>query len=158
MTAIEIHRYEKGARSHQEGLLVVMQTGFDSIFGTPAFSMAMRPLEGAAVQWLVDNRQVGGIGSDTYGPDATSDENFDATYTILLDRVAVPGLANLDSAAIKGDVGCCRRFAWVMALASRSTRILCSSSNGAGGNGGFHRDTRTRTPSSPRARNFVWSD
>ena len=38
---------------------------------------------GDAVQWLFDRRHISGVGSDTFGPDASSDANFDATFTAL---------------------------------------------------------------------------
>lgn len=67
-------------------------------FANPGFS-------GAAVQWLFDNRFIDGVGSDAYGPDAATDDLFDATYTTLLnDGVAVVALANLDSVAVTGDL------------------------------------------------------
>ena len=54
---------------------------------------------------MVEERNIGGVGSDTFGPDATSDAALDATYTILAnDRVAMPGLANLGSRGATGDI------------------------------------------------------
>ncbi|MEZ5249451.1 MAG: hypothetical protein R2713_09660 [Ilumatobacteraceae bacterium] len=54
---------------------------------------------------MVDQRRIGGVGSDTYGPDATSDVDFAATYTILAnDRVAMPDIANVDSLNRNGDI------------------------------------------------------
>jgi kynurenine formamidase len=38
---------------------------------------------GAAAGWLFDHRSIGALGSDTFGPDATSDEDFSATLTTL---------------------------------------------------------------------------
>jgi kynurenine formamidase len=38
---------------------------------------------GAAAAWLFDSRSIGALGSDTFGPDATSDEDFSATLTTL---------------------------------------------------------------------------
>ena len=85
--------------------MVVIRTGFDAFFGTPAFLNAAPGFAGATVQWLVDERRIGGIGSDTFGPDATSDADFSATYTILAnDRVALPGLNNLAALQVKGDL------------------------------------------------------
>ncbi len=58
-----------------------------------------------AVQWMVDRRGIDAIGSDTFGPDATSDGDFGATFTILdNDGLALPGLNNVDSLSINGDI------------------------------------------------------
>jgi kynurenine formamidase len=67
-------------------------------FVNPGFS-------GAAVQWLFDRRDIDGVGSDAYGPDAATDDLFDATYTTLLnDGVALVAIANLDSVSVNKDV------------------------------------------------------
>ena len=65
-----------------------------------------------AVQWLFDNRQIDGVGSDAYGPDAAptadddnSDDDFDATFTTLAnDGVALVAIANLDTVSVRGDI------------------------------------------------------
>jgi kynurenine formamidase len=38
---------------------------------------------GEAVEWVFDERGIRAVGSDTFGPDATSDEDFTATSTAL---------------------------------------------------------------------------
>lgn len=88
-----------------EGAMVILRTGFDVLYGTPAFLDAAPGFSGDAVQWMVSNRGIGGVGSDTFGPDATSDPDFSATFTILSnDRVALPGLDNLERLALTGDI------------------------------------------------------
>lgn len=60
---------------------------------------------GTAVQWMFDKRNIEGVGSDAYGPDAFSDANFDATYTTLAnDGIALVAIANLDTVQTRGDV------------------------------------------------------
>lgn len=55
---------------------------------------------GAAAAWLFDQRHIGALGSDTFGPDATSDTDFSATLTALqkggitVENVG-PGLASM---------------------------------------------------------------
>ena len=55
---------------------------------------------GEAAAWLFDHRSIGALGSDTFGPDATSDEDFTATLTTLqkggitVENVG-PGLARM---------------------------------------------------------------
>ncbi len=85
--------------------MVIIQTGFGEFFGTEAYLANAPGFAGETVQWLFDRRRIGGVGSDTFGPDATIDELFDATYTALLnDGVALPGLNNVDSLAPNGDL------------------------------------------------------
>jgi kynurenine formamidase len=112
----DIEAYEKQHGKIERGSMVVIQTGWDSKFGIDGFDADGNVLDdyvddlapgfsGAAVQWMFDERKVRGVGSDTLGPDAYTDELFDATFTALLnDGVALPGLNNLDSLAVKGDV------------------------------------------------------
>ncbi len=101
----DIKRYERQEGRIRPGSLVIIQTGFDGLFGTDAYLENAPGFSGDAVQWLFDARRIGGLGSDTFGPDATIDENFDATYTALLnDGVALPGLNNLDSLNRNGDI------------------------------------------------------
>jgi kynurenine formamidase len=105
LSSADIRAYERQNGKIKNGSMVVIRTGFDAFFGTPAFLDAAPGFSGEAVQWLVDHRNVGGIGSDTFGPDATSDADFSATFTILNnDRVALPGLNNLGAMQIKGDI------------------------------------------------------
>ncbi len=105
LSVADIRAYEKQNGKIKNGSMVVIRTGFDAFFGTPAFLNPAPGFSGAAVQWLVEQRNVGGIGSDTFGPDATSDTDFAATYTILNNnRVALPGLNNLEALQVKGDI------------------------------------------------------
>lgn len=105
LTKKDVKDYEKDNGKIPKGALVIIQTGFDAYYGTPAFLGDAPGFSGAAVQWMFNARKIGGLGSDTFGPDATSDPNFDATYTALLnDGVTVPGLNNLDSLNRRGDI------------------------------------------------------
>jgi kynurenine formamidase len=105
LSIADIRAYERQNGRIKNGSMVVIRTGFDAFFRTPAFLEAAPGFSGDAVQWLVDQRNVGGIGSDTFGPDATSDADFAATFTILNNnRVALPGLNNLGAMQIKGDI------------------------------------------------------
>jgi kynurenine formamidase len=115
------------------GALVVLQTGAEDYFGLGGagdeygtekykdkttkqkfelsaniddlFDFENAGFSGAAVQHLVDEYGIAGVGSDAYGPDAFGDDLFDATYTILAnDGVAVVALANLDAVNVTGDI------------------------------------------------------
>jgi kynurenine formamidase len=105
LTQSDIEDYEDDHGRIPSGAMVILRTGFDAFYGTPAFLDSAPGFSGDAVQWMVDSRDIGGIGSDTFGPDATSDADFSATFTILSnDRVALPGLNRLDRLSITGDI------------------------------------------------------
>ncbi len=141
LSASDIRSYEKDNGKIERGSLVVIQTGFDEVFRTEGYFEAAPGFSGAAVQWLVNSRRVGGIGSDTFGPDSTADEFFDATYTILAnDKVAVPGLNNLDSAAVKGDIVMLSPVRLIDGSGFQINPVACHSRNRAGGNSGSHRN------------------
>ena len=54
---------------------------------------------------MFDRRQIDGVGSDAYGPDAANDTDFAATLTALEnDGIALVALANLDSVSVRSDV------------------------------------------------------
>ena len=101
-SASDIEAYEDLAGEIPNGAMVILQTGIPEEdllnFEAPGFSFD-------AVQWMVDERGIKGVGSDNFGPDWTGDENFDATYAILLnDGVALPGLTNLDAMTISSSI------------------------------------------------------
>jgi kynurenine formamidase len=106
LTVADIRAYERANGRIRPKSMVIIRTGFDELYGTPEYVTAATPgFAGDTVQWLVDNRNIGGVGSDTLGPDATSDADFLATYTILAnDRVALPDIDNLASLSIRDDV------------------------------------------------------
>ncbi len=105
LSIADIRAYERINGKIKNGSMVVIRTGFDAFFRTPAFLDVAPGFSGVAVQWLVDQRNVGGIGSDTFGPDATSDADFSATFTILNNnRVALTTLNNLEAVQVKGDI------------------------------------------------------
>jgi len=105
LTVDDIRQVERRQGRIPTGALVIIQTGFDARFGTPAYDEPVPGFAGDTVQWLFDERHIGGIGSDTYGPDATSDELFSATDTALAnDGIAMPGINNLDSLNRTGDI------------------------------------------------------
>jgi len=106
LTVKDIRAYEKVYGKIKRGSIVIIQTGWETKWETPAYENDLAPgFSGAAVQWLYDKRQVKGVGSDSFGPDSYSDELFDATYTTLAnDGIAVAGLTNVDALDINGDV------------------------------------------------------
>jgi kynurenine formamidase len=105
LSIADIRAAERRQGRIPHGAMVIINTGFGELFGTDAYFGDTPGFSGDAVQWMVDHRGIGGVGSDTFGPDASSDIDFAATFTILdNDRVALPGLANLDSLHPNGDI------------------------------------------------------
>ena len=105
LTIGDLKRYEAKHGRIPDGAMVILRTGFEDRFGTDGYFADAPGFSGDAVQWMVDRRDIGGLGSDTLGPDATSDADFLATYTILAnDRVAIPDLAGLDALDTSGDI------------------------------------------------------
>jgi len=118
--ASDIRAYERRFGRIPRGALVVLQTGAEEFWGAETvaqdaddnvanvddfFDFPNAGFSAAAVQWLFDNRNIDGIGSDAYGPDAAGDENFDATFTALAnDGVALVAIKNLDSVSVRGDL------------------------------------------------------
>lgn len=120
----DIRDYERDHGRIRPGSLVILQTGAEEFFGLDGagdsrvvdadgnaqnvddlFDFENAGFSGAAVQWMFDNRDIAGVGSDAYGPDAATDVNFDATFTTLdNDGVALVAIANLDSVSVRGDV------------------------------------------------------
>ncbi|MGH1488456.1 MAG: cyclase family protein [Acidimicrobiales bacterium] len=116
----DIRTYERKHGKIAKGSLVVLRTGAEEFWGAEEvlvdeddnaanvddfFAFENAGFSGAAVQALFDRRNIDGIGSDAYGPDAYSDGFFDATYTALAnDGVALVALANLDNVNVSGDV------------------------------------------------------
>jgi kynurenine formamidase len=103
----DFRRFEQQYGRIPAGGCVLLLTGFSSHYTpdvgpgpaddyfdpAPGFS-------GAGVAWLFGNRGIKTVGSDTFGPDATSDQNFSATSTALerggitVENVG-PGLAQM---------------------------------------------------------------
>jgi kynurenine formamidase len=125
LNVADIRRYERENGRIKPGSLVIIQTGAEEFFGLdPAagderrvdadgladniddlFEFDNKGFSGDAVQWLFDNRDIDGVGSDAYGPDAANDVDFAATFTALdNDGIALVGLANLDSVSVRSDV------------------------------------------------------
>lgn len=116
----DIRAYERRHGKIAKGSLVVLRTGAEEFWGAEEviadaddnvanvddfFTFENAGFSGAAVQQLFDRRGIDGIGSDAYGPDASTDGLFDATYTALAnDGIALVALANLDQVNISGDI------------------------------------------------------
>ncbi|HYY09998.1 MAG TPA: cyclase family protein [Kineosporiaceae bacterium] len=103
----DLQRYERRHGRIPAGGCVLLLTGFGKLYFKPKgkgkaddYFDPAPGLDGKAVTWLFDERHVKATGSDTFGPDATSDEDFSATsITLAKGGITVenvgPGLARM---------------------------------------------------------------
>jgi kynurenine formamidase len=86
----DLRRFERRFGRIPASGCVLLFTGFSARY-TPAvgpgpvddYFDAAPGFTGEAVAWLFDHRRIRAVGSDTFGPDASSDESFSATSTAL---------------------------------------------------------------------------
>lgn len=126
ITKDDIKDYEDEYGKIKRGSLVVLDTSVNDEFNLDDFGdmrvvdgddlaqniddlfaegFAVEGLAASAVQWLFDKRHIDGVGSDAYGPDASDDGDFLATFTTLDNGgVALVALDNVESLNVNGDV------------------------------------------------------
>jgi kynurenine formamidase len=79
---------------------VLLLTGYSANYVQGPYDEPAPGFSGEATAWLFERRGILAIGSDTYGPDATSDTDFSSTFTALeaggitVENVG-PGLAGM---------------------------------------------------------------
>jgi kynurenine formamidase len=117
VTVDDLKQWERRHGRIPAGAAVVLWTGWDARWGTPAFPnldaegrIHQPGFSPAAARWLIDTGRLGrrgALGSDTFGPDVGIDETF-ATSTLLYDhhRISLEALANLSQLPTTG--------AWVL--------------------------------------------
>ena len=108
LTVADLLDWERRHGAIPRGSAVILWTGWEAKWGTPAYVNAddagvpHQPGFGVdAARWLIDNRRIdvrGALGSDTFGPDLGIDGNY-AVSTLLHDRhrISLENLANLGS-------------------------------------------------------------
>jgi kynurenine formamidase len=62
--------------------LVIIHTGFSKKWGKPGYFDNAPGFSTAAVEWMVANRGIASLGSDTFGPDASTDGNYEGSSAI----------------------------------------------------------------------------
>jgi kynurenine formamidase len=62
---------------------VLLLSAFGERYSDPTYFDPAPGFSGEATAWLFDHRGIRALGADTFGPDATSDEDFSATLTTL---------------------------------------------------------------------------
>lgn len=87
----DIHRWESGFGPIPAGGAVLLLTGYDERINHPALYLGTDDygrlhypgFSGEAAQWLVDQRGVGALGTDTMGVDPGADASFAANRALL---------------------------------------------------------------------------
>lgn len=83
------------------GAMVMLWTGNGPRFGTVGYSDPVPGFSADCVQKMFDNRHIFGTASDSFGPDASIDQNFKASYTTYLnDGVTLENLGDLSGLPI----------------------------------------------------------
>ena len=109
LTKADIRDWERAHGTIPPTAIVLLLTGFGDHFFDPSYFNTAPGISGLAVRWLMKpvsegGRGAGGTGSDTFGPDATNDLNFAATFeTLAAGGVTLENLTNLDQLHDQGD-------------------------------------------------------
>jgi kynurenine formamidase len=106
VTEDDLRRFERRHGRIPKGALVAMNSGWDAKAGdTEAFinDMQFPGFSGAATQWLLEERKIGGIGVDTLSLDNGPSESFASHLAVLgADKVGIENLANLGELPPRG--------------------------------------------------------
>ena len=108
VTKQDLRDWERQNGRIPEGAMVLLETGFSANFFNDHYFDDAPGFSGEAVAWLMRSvgsggRGAAGTGSDTFGPDATSDLAFDASYeTYLAGGVTLENLAHLERLPAQG--------------------------------------------------------
>jgi kynurenine formamidase len=79
----ELEAWEADHGRIPAGGCVLLLSGFGEKYTEPGYFDTAPGFSGDAAGWAFDARHIRALGSDTFGPDATSDEDFLATLTTL---------------------------------------------------------------------------
>ncbi len=129
LTKQNIRDYERENGRIKNGSLVVLDTSVNDEFGLDdvgpdgthdmrvvadgdfadnvddLFNLDVEGLSVEAINFMFEKRGIAGVGTDAYGPDATDDTDFLATFTVLDNGgVALVALDNVESLSVSSDV------------------------------------------------------
>ena len=105
LSATEIRTYERAVGRIPHGALVILLTGFEDRWPTQAYSETAPGISAAAIEWLFSARRIKGVGSDTFGPDATSDTGFAASTAVFSHGgVTIENMNGIDQLHSRGDI------------------------------------------------------
>lgn len=84
--------------------IVILFTGFQDKWGTPAYYDKAPGFSTDAVNWMVAKRGIASLGADTFGPDASTDPNFEGSTAIFTaGGTTFENLAGLEQLHTYGD-------------------------------------------------------
>lgn len=105
LTRQEIREYEAIHGRIRSGALVVLFTGFQARYGTPAYLDAAPGFSADAIDFLFVTRKIKGVGSDTFGPDASSDTDFTASTAVYSSGgITIENMRGLEQLHVTGDL------------------------------------------------------
>lgn len=105
VTRQDIKSYESKNGKIASGSLVVLFTGFQSRFATPAYLDTAPGFTADAITYMFTDRLIKGVGTDTFGPDASSDVDFSASTEIYTrGGITIENMRGLEKLHIRGDV------------------------------------------------------
>ncbi|GAA0809795.1 cyclase family protein [Spirilliplanes yamanashiensis] len=118
VTVAELQAFEVSHGRIPDGAAVLLWTGWDTRWGTPAYANAdasgtphQPGFSVAAVRWLLDTGRLGrqgALGTDTFGPDPGADPTYAVSRLLYGEhRITLENLAHLDRMPPAG--------AWVLA-------------------------------------------
>jgi kynurenine formamidase len=104
ITVADVQRFERANGRIPRGAAVLGLTGWDRRWGTPAYPNAdadgnlhQPGFSFEAATWLLDNRGIGVLGTDTFSPEAATDAEFRVSSLMLAEhRLVLENLANLE--------------------------------------------------------------
>ena len=108
VTKNDIRAWERRNGNIPQGAIVLLNTGFGDHFFDASYYDDAPGFAGDAATWLMKpvsqgGRGAAGTGSDTFGPDATTDGDFSATYeTLLAGGVTLENVVRLEKLPAQG--------------------------------------------------------
>lgn len=102
----DLKTYERRVGAIPSGALVILYTGFQDLWLYPVLYNGEAPgFAPAAIDWLFKQRAIKGVGTDTYGPDATSDVDFKASAAVYSHGgITIENMAGLNQLNRTGDI------------------------------------------------------
>jgi kynurenine formamidase len=105
LSVADVKAYERQVGSIPKGALIVLYTGFQNRWPGASYSETAPGISAAAVNWLFANRRIKGVGSDTFGPDATSDTALAASTAVFTNGgVTIENMDGLNQLHKRGDI------------------------------------------------------
>lgn len=112
VTVADLRRFEAGHGRIPRGAAVIAWTGWQDKWGTPAYfgydeqgNVHQPGFSLAAARWLIRERGLGALGTDTFSPEAATDAEFRVSALVLHGRrMTLENLAGLDRMPANGGV------------------------------------------------------